>query len=153
MAKLNVTQLPEKITIADDDLFYIVDSGQVSDKKVKFSTAKNNIRPAKSCAGTLEQAGADDPVQLTMGNNLGGDVTITRNNEGIYLFSSASLFTNGKTILLINASVNANPSFIVFDYFHDDESTITLYCYNAVTGRLTDINSANPIPFKIEVYN
>ena len=153
MSKIKVSQLTEKTVLADADLFPIVDTGQGSSKKVKFSTIKDNIRPAKSCAGTLQQALEDDPRVVLSGNNLGGDVTITRDRIGIYLFSSDSLFTGEKTILLINASVNADPSFIVFDYSHNDPGTITLYCYNAVTGLLTDINSANPIPFKIEVYN
>lgn len=153
MATVKVSQLTEKTVLADADLFPIVDAGQSSSKKVKYSTVKNDIRPYGFCAGYIEQTLQDDPVVSTIKNILGGDVTFTRNSEGIYLITSNELFTPEKTILFINSTINATPVFVVFEYYHESESEITLYCYDVITGLLCDINSTNPIPFKIEVYN
>ena len=152
MATVKVSQLTEKTVLADADLFPIVDAGQSSSKKVKYSTIKNDIRPYKFCAGTIEQSLGDDPVVAETGNNLGA-VTFARYSEGIYKITSATLFTEGKTLLFINPSINQTPAFIIFDYVREDEDTLTLYCYDAITGLLCDINSTKPIPFKIEVYN
>ena len=154
MATVKVSQLTEKTVLADADLFPIVDAGQSSSKKVKYTTIKKDIRPYLFCAGSFEQSGEIEPDVTVYENILGGDLTFTRSDTGTYNIGSDNLFTGNKTNLITPRTLlNSNGDYVILDYSVDDASNIGITCKSVTTGELVDINSVNPIPFKIEVYD
>ena len=154
MATVKISQLTEKTVLADADLFPIVDAGQSSSKKVKYTTIKKDIRPYLFCAGSFRQSSEIAPDVTVYKNILGGDLTFTRSDTGTYKIGSDNLFTENKTILIIPRTLlNSHGDYVILDYRVDNTSNISITCKSVTTGELVDINSVNPIPFKIEVYN
>ena len=156
MATVKVSQLTEKTVLADADLFPIVDAGQSSSKKVKYTTIKKDIRPYLFCAGSFEQSCEIAPDVTVYKNILSGNLRFTRFDTGTYNLNigSDNLFTENKTILIIPRTLlNSHGDYVILDYRVDDTSNIGITCKSVATGELVEIDSVNPIPFKIEVYN
>jgi hypothetical protein len=153
MATVKVSQLTEKTVLADADLFPIVDAGQSSSKKVKYSTIKNDIRPYKVYVALLTQAGTDAPVATVLENTLGGTVVWTRSDAGVYIGTLASAFTENKTFVTppyFYSPANWRDINVIF-YRNDINSVKIESGLSASTTPCDDVLSVFPI--EIRVYN
>lgn len=105
-----------------------------------------NARPYKTYAALLSQSGTSAPTATVLENTLGGSITWTRVNPGLYSGTLTGAFTTDKTILL-----NNNPVGGVFTNIFSSVNTITIQTRNSSNAQTDDGLSNTSI--EIRVYN
>lgn len=140
-------------------------------KFLKFFTKQqqrdlvNDLFGYKEYVAVLTQTGTSAPVATVLNSkapNYLGDVTITRNNAGLYTVTKTGAFTINKTVATVqvkvsdvNASfsfggVNINPAYS--DFFEFSTGTID-YDGGFNSGGQAEMSYFDPIFLTIKVYN
>ena len=108
--------------------------------------------PYKIYSAILTQSGNSAPVATVLQNTLGGDITWTYVDPGVYSANSDALLTNGKTTV---TCLNLWGNFLIQPYPFYEESNfpnfVKILNIDSSTG--FQINGIDKVLIEIKVYN
>jgi len=103
-----ISEMTEATTIADDDLFVIVQDSSGENRRIK----KSNADGYKEYYAILTQSGVNAPVATELKNTI-GTINMTYDSDGYFPITSAALFTVNKTLVFIGNESSSDTYFTV----------------------------------------
>lgn len=131
-----ISQQDPVVTIADDDVFTLVQDSSGLNKKITGADLKAQFGSRyNKYVALCSQASTGAPTVTILENSI-GDIVWTRNSTGDYRGTLAAAFTADKTALII--SVNGAVSGLVHSYSLDRIDVNTVRIRSGWGGALSD---------------
>ena len=134
------------LVVAPEELTLVEESFQETPTPV-------DSRPYKVYTALLSQSGTNAPVATVLENTLGGDVVWSREDAGIYIANSNSLFTENKTTIdfgILNLVDAVNGQIIISDEVTPNENEFQIYTRDI---NFSNVDGLSNIKIEIRVYN
>ncbi|HJY62672.1 MAG TPA: hypothetical protein VJ455_00845, partial [Ignavibacteria bacterium] len=131
-----ISGLTEVVTLADDDIFVVVQDSSGDDVKIKKTNLIGQLASYKKYVALISQGGTDAPTAIILENTIGA-IVWSYLGVGQYFATLAGAFTTDKTWMVINHDNRINQGVgagvgldkILFD--GGDTNTFFIFTYDA----------------------